>query len=135
MEQLRGYVGDGRLPLASIRIARLGRVLAEAHFPGAETVGADSVYRIYSMTKPVVAAGVVLLVEDGRLSLEDPVTKFVPEFADPEVMDATGKREPARSMTLAQLLSHSCGLGNSWGDARVASLYRDALVYEALASA
>ena len=126
MEQLRGYVEDEKLPFASIRIARHGQVLAEAHIPGAEAVGPGSVYRIYSMTKPVVAAGVVLLAEDGRLSLGDPVAKYVPEFASLKVLDAVGRREPARMMTVAQLLTHSCGLANSWGDARVAPLYRDA---------
>lgn len=126
LARLRGYVDGGTLPFASIRVARHGQVLAEAHVPGAEAIGPDSVYRIYSMTKPVVAAGVVLLVEDGRLSLEDPVAKFVPEFSGMEVMGATADaREPARRMTVAHLLTHSCGLANSWGDARVAPLYRE----------
>lgn len=124
--RLRGYVEEGKLPFASIRIARHGRVLAEAHIPGAEPVGPDSLYRIYSMTKPVVAAGVVLLVEDGRLALEDPVSKFVPEFESLEVVGPGGQREPARTMTVAHLLTHGCGLANSWGDARVAPLYREA---------
>src|SRR5690554_2505728 len=105
LAQLRRYVEDGKMPFASIRIARHGQVLAEAHIPGAEAIGPDSMYRIYSMTKPVVAAGVVLLVEDGRLSLEDPVAKFVPEFAGLEALDAAGEREPARAMTVAQLLT------------------------------
>src|SRR5690606_40429132 len=106
LARLRGYVDGGTLPFASIRIARQGQVQAEAHVPGAEAIGPDSVYRIYSMTKPGVAAGVVLLVEDGRLSLEDPVAKFVPEFSGMEVMGATADaREPARRMTVAHLLT------------------------------
>lgn len=123
---LRGDVESGRLPFASLRIARGGQVLAEAHVPGVEPVGPDSLYRIYSMTKPVVAAGAVLLVEDGALSLEDPVAEFVPEFAQLEVLAGPGQRQPARAMTVGQLLTHACGLANSWSDAKVAPLYREA---------
>jgi len=125
--RLRRFVDDGELPFASIRIARHGQVLAEAHIPGVEAIGPDSLYRIYSMTKPVVAAGIVLLVQDGKLALEDPVATFVPEFADLNVVaDSLDRLEPARPMTVAQLLTHTCGLANSWGDARIAPLYREA---------
>ncbi|MFT3761609.1 MAG: serine hydrolase domain-containing protein [Pseudoxanthomonas sp.] len=127
LARLRGFVEEGKLPFASIRIARHGAVLAQAQIPGVETIGPDSLYRIYSMTKPVVAAGAVLLVEDGKLALEDPVAKYVPEFAGLKVaagsLDAL---QPARPMTVAHLLTHSSGLANSWGDARVAPLYREA---------
>ncbi len=125
--RLRGFVEGGQLPFASIRIARHGQVLAEAHIAGVETIGPDSLYRIYSMTKPVVAAGVVLLVEAGRLALEDPVARHVPEFADLKVVTGSpDETEPARTMTVAHLLTHTCGLANSWGDGKVAPLYRDA---------
>jgi len=127
VSRLRRLVDEGKLPYASIRIARHGQVLCEAHIPGAEAIGPDSVYRIYSMTKPVVAAGVVRLVEDGELSLQDPVSKFVPGFASLEVMAGPGgQRHPARPMRVAHLLTHSCGLANSWGDADVVPLYREA---------
>ena len=123
--RLRGFVEDAALPFAAIRIARHGRVLAEAHVGGVEPVGPDTLYRIYSMTKPVVAAGAMLLVEDGRLSLNDPVARHVPEFAKLAVEDA-GVSVPARSMTVAHLLTHSCGLANSWGGSPLAPRYREA---------
>ncbi len=125
--RLRRFVDEGELPFASLRIARHGRVLAQAQVSGIEAIGPDSIYRIYSMTKPVVAAGIVLLAEDGHLQLEDEVSKFVPEFAGLEVLtDAEDRLEPARPMTVAHLLTHSCGLANSWGDAKVAPRYRKA---------
>lgn len=125
--RLRRFVDEGELPFASIRIAQRGQVLAEAYLPGVETIGPDSLYRIYSMTKPVVAAGVVALVEDGKLALEDPVAKFVPEFADLKVVAGSLEQlEPARPMTVAHLLTHTCGLANSWGEASIAPLYREA---------
>lgn len=125
--QLRSMVDSGELPFATLRIARHGKVLAQAHLSGREAIGPDSLYRIYSMTKPVVASGTMLLVGDGKLALEDPVAKYVPEFADLRVMNgAPDVLEPARTMTVAHLLTHSCGLANSWGDSKVAPLYRDA---------
>lgn len=125
--RLRRFVEDGALPFASIRIARHGKVLAEAQISGVESIGPDSLYRIYSMTKPVAAAAAVLLVEDGKLALEDPVAKYVPEFADLKAVTGLPERlEPARPMTVAHLLTHGSGLANSWGDASVAPLYRKA---------
>ncbi len=125
--RLRRFVEDGDLPFASLRIARHGRVLAEAHIAGVETVGPGSLYRIYSMTKPVVAAATVLLIEDGRLTLDTPVAEHVPEFADLQAMaGGLDRLEPARTMTVGHLLTHTCGLGNSWGDGATAPLYREA---------
>ncbi|MFN4296287.1 MAG: serine hydrolase domain-containing protein [Brevundimonas sp.] len=124
--RLREFVEQGALPFASLRVAQRGRVLVEAHIPGVETIGPQSIYRIYSMTKPVVAAGAVLLMEDGDLRLDTPVAGIVPEFADLQVLGEGDARVPARVMTVGHLLTHTCGLANSWGDARVAPLYRQA---------
>lgn len=124
--RLRGFVEQGDLPFASLRVAQRGRVLAEAHISGAETIGPDSIYRIYSMTKPVVAAGAVLLIGDGDLTLDMPVAEVVPEFGDLQVVGEGDARDPARPMSVGHLLTHTCGLANSWGEARVAPLYRRA---------
>ncbi|OWY61368.1 hypothetical protein B7486_64150, partial [cyanobacterium TDX16] len=72
-QALKAFVDSGALPFASIRIARHGETLLEAFHGGAGPVAADSLFRIYSMTKPVVAAATLLLCEEGRLSLETPV--------------------------------------------------------------
>lgn len=126
-DHVRALVEGGVLPFAALRVARHGRVLAEWHVSGREAVGPDTLYRIYSMTKPVVAAGVALLVEDGRLRLEAPVAALAPEFgALQAAMGAPDRLEPARPMTVAHLLTHACGLANSWGDSPVAPLYRAA---------
>lgn len=122
VDHLRGLVERGELPFASLRVTRRGRMLAEAHISGAEEIGPETLYRIYSMTKPVVAAGTVLLVEDGRLTLETPVAEIIPEFAG---LTAVGG-EPARTMRVGHLLTHTCGLANSWGDGRTSALYREA---------
>src|SRR5690606_17865755 len=122
VDYLRGLVEAGELPFAALRVTRRGRMLAQVHISGAEAIGPDTLYRIYSMTKPVVAAGTVLLVEDGRLTLDTPVAEIVPEFAE---LTVTGD-DPARTMRVGHLLTHTCGLANSWGDGRTSTLYREA---------
>lgn len=125
--RLERFVADGDLPFAALRVARHGQTLVETHVNGVEAVGPDTLYRIYSMTKPVAAAATVLMVEDGALTLETPVVDIVPEFADLRVMiEDSDETEPARPMTVAHLLTHVCGLGNSWSNRRTAALYREA---------
>lgn len=125
--RLQQFVDDGQLPFASLRVARQGRVLLEAHASGIEQIGSESIYRIYSMTKPIVAAGIMLLVEDGRLDLQDPVANHIAEFADMKVVDSSQDGgDVATPMNVSHLLTHACGLANSWGEGRVAPLYRDA---------
>ena len=75
-------------------------------------VNKDTIFRIYSMTKPIISVAAMSLVEDGMLALEDPVEKYIPEFANLQVIDRdSGETRPAeRSMTVANLLTHESGL-------------------------
>ena len=72
----------------------------------------DSIFRIYSMTKPIVSVAIMTMVEDGLMALDDPVSKFIPEFADAQVIDQeTGELSPAQNvMTIENLLTHESGL-------------------------
>ena len=74
----------------------------------------DSIFRIFSMTKPIVSVALLMLVERGRLSLRDPVAKFLPEFADVKLgVERDGLLQrvaPRRAMTLHDLLCHTAGL-------------------------
>ena len=74
----------------------------------------DSIFRIYSMTKPIVSVALLMLIELGRLSLRDPVAKFLPEFADVKLgVERDGQLHrvaPRRAMTLHDLLRHTAGL-------------------------
>lgn len=81
-----------------------------------ETVSDDTIHRIYSMTKPVTAIGLLILMERGAFRLDDPITKLLPEFETTEVLADTDPdgtfytyRQP-RPPTMAQLLSHTAGL-------------------------
>ena len=74
----------------------------------------DSIFRIYSMTKPLVSIGIMSLVEDGYLLLSDPLSKFIPEFANVKVgIERNGGLEyalPVRPITIQDLLRHTSGL-------------------------
>lgn len=86
-----------------------------------ETVSDDTIHRIYSMTKPVTAIGLLILMERGAFHLNDPITKLLPEFEATEVLADTDPDgtfytyRPPRPPTMAQLLSHTAGLAYGGG--------------------
>jgi CubicO group peptidase (beta-lactamase class C family) len=98
----------------------------------------DTIFRMASMTKPVTSVAVLMLVEDGRLKLTDPVCRWLPEFKDPRVLDPKGPGTvPAeREVTIHDLLTHTSGLtyGFLAGD-RLGPQYREARVCDGLAPA
>ncbi|MGW4566393.1 serine hydrolase domain-containing protein [Streptomyces sp. NPDC004561] len=114
------HVDEGRLPGYLVALARGGRV-AHLTTHGLRDVAAglpvepDTLWRIYSMTKPVTAVAVLLLVEEGRLALDDPLDRHLPEFADPLVYDGGSgtdvRTRPASGPILIRhLLTHTAGL-------------------------
>ncbi len=81
--------------------------------PGTQDpVNKDTIFRIYSMTKPIISVAVMTMVEDGLIGVDDPVEKYIPAFADLEVMDQeTGRTRPAQSsITIRNLLTHESGV-------------------------
>ena len=79
---------------------------------------ADTLFRMYSMTKPIASVGLMTLYEEGRFQLDDPASKFLPEFHGLKVFaggtaDKYETRDPAREMTVRDLLMHTSGLANS----------------------
>ncbi|MFE0515347.1 serine hydrolase domain-containing protein [Streptomyces sp. NPDC058964] len=131
------HVDEGRLPGYLVALARGGRV---AHLTtyGHRDIAAglpvepDTLWRIYSMTKPVTAVAVLLLVEEGRLSLDDPVDRHLPVFAHPRVYESGSGAEvrtrPADGPVLIRhLLTHTAGLTFGFYHSHpVDALYRDA---------
>ena len=92
----------------------------------------QAIYRIYSMTKPIVAAMAVILLQENRLHLFDPVAKFISEFKDPIILHSDGTREKATvPMTIEHLLTHRAGLSYDFlPDCPVGALYREARLAE-----
>jgi CubicO group peptidase (beta-lactamase class C family) len=118
-EVLDSHVRAGTLPGAVGLVARGDEV--EVAAVGSATIGgppmaADSIFRIASLTKPVTAAALLTLVDDGRLALDDPVREWLPELANPVVVRTpaapTGDVVPAkRPITVFDLLSSQAGFG------------------------
>jgi len=126
-------VGEGKIAGGSARVSVKGEPMVE-HYAGAadlasnRAIAPDTIYRIYSMTKPVTAAAVMILLDDGKLSLSDPVTRFLPEFENLRVYvgeeDGEMRTEPAQTMRILDLLAHTSGISNSWNPGPIAPLYR-----------
>ena len=114
------YLQPGRMPCAQVLIARHGEIVHE--FVGGRrdvardlASGADTIFRIYSMTKPITSVAFMMLVEEGKVALDDPVHRFIPEWATLGVFSAgiTGgflTKPPARPMQMVDLLRHTSGL-------------------------
>jgi CubicO group peptidase (beta-lactamase class C family) len=130
-------VEEGRLPGFLVAVARGGRV-AHLTVHGLRDVAAglpvtaDTLWRIYSMTKPVTSVAVLILVEEGRLSLDDPVDRYLPAFAEPRVYaGGTGEdvvtRPAAGPVRVRHLMTHTAGLTFGFYHAHpVDALYRAA---------
>lgn len=91
----------------------------------------NTIMRVYSMTKPIVSAAVMILVERAQLQLDDPVSKFLPCFAEMTVHDpcsATGTTAATTPITLHHLLTHTAGLTYAFFPNSVGRLYREANV-------
>ncbi|WP_233270301.1 serine hydrolase domain-containing protein [Chachezhania sediminis] len=113
------YVAEGKYPGSSVLITRMGR---EVYFnaTGKRNIEADlpferdTVARIFSMTKPITSAAVMMLMEKGLFHLDTPVSEFIPGFADCTALvpGATGieQTEPCRPPTVMELLTHTSGL-------------------------
>jgi CubicO group peptidase (beta-lactamase class C family) len=133
---MQQHIADRRLPGAIVAVALGGHVeLFEALGRRDAVSGAamqdDSIFRIYSMTKPLVSLAALMLVEEGRLQLFDPVARYLPEFANLQVgvEQAGGLRlEPARRQpTVHDLLRHTAGFTYGFlGDSAVQQQYKAA---------
>lgn len=116
---LREATGPTGYPGAVAVVARDGRVVLFEGYGSSDIVrtmpmAKDAIFRIYSMTKPIATVAALMLVEQGRLSLDAPIERTLPEFAHPRVFaggtaDAPVLRPARRSITLRDLLTHTAG--------------------------
>ena len=130
-------VTSGRVAGMVTLLARHGQVVAEKPY-GVSSIAtgapmsADTIFRLYSMSKPITGVAMMMLWEEGKWRLDEPVTDFVPEFRNLKVYtgknaDGTLAVEPVkRPMTMRQLMSHSAGFGYGlFEEHPVDKLYRD----------
>ena len=114
------YIGPGRMPCAQFLLARKGEVVHETVLGNRDVergtaLTADTVFRIYSMTKPVTSVALMTLVEEGLIALDDPVSKHIPAWKDLAVFGAGVApgfmtTPTARPMQVVDLLRHTSGL-------------------------
>ena len=128
VNELKLRVTHGELPGAVLMVVRNHKIVI--HEPigfrdrmEQSDMQKDSIFRIASMTKPIVSICALQLMEQGKLSLEDPVSKFLPEFANIQVgvetTNLTGEKElslvpPNKKMTIQDLMRHTSGLTYGW---------------------
>jgi len=130
-------VADGRVAGMSTLLARHGQVVSEKMY-GVKSLATgapltrDTIFRLYSMSKPITGVAMMLLFEDGRWQLDDPITRFVPEFKALKVMsgaDENGRwpiQDLQRPPTMRELMSHTAGFGYGLADQHpVDKLYRE----------
>ena len=123
-QAMRGLVDDAKLAGVTTLVARHGKVVQfdaygvqdlETKTPLAK----DTIFRIASMTKPITGVAMMMLWEQGKWSLDDPVAKHIPEFAGLKVTTPNGEVPQTRPMTMRQLMSHTAGFDVSAGYAKV----------------
>ena len=137
---LQRYVDDGQLAGAVAIVARRGKIayLEAVGYRDKETDSSmvtNTIFRIASQTKALVSVGVMMLQEDGRLLITDPVGKYLPEFMNTTVAQPNGRGSydevPAnRNITIRDLLTHTAGISygsgparNRWMDANITGWY------------
>src|SRR5277367_4072582 len=144
-DYLKNEIATGKIPGAIVLIQQHGKPVYFGKF-GVRDVAtqlpmtADTIFRLYSMSKPVTSVVAMMLVEDGKLSLADPVSKYIPAFADVKVgiekPDQDGKPtlvlEPLnRPITIEDLLRHTSGLTYGfYGDSAVRKLYANSDLFD-----
>jgi len=125
---VKDAVARGDVPGAVVLVTGLDRILYHEAFgkmndAKGTPMAKDAIFNIASMTKAVTSVGVMMLVEEGKLGLDDDVAKYLPQYKNPKVISkvdlaaGTYETRPAtRPITIRQLLTHTSGIGYSWSD-------------------
>jgi len=131
-------IDKGTMPGATIMVARGGQIgwfdaLGKQDPAAGAPMTRDTIFRIFSMTKPIVSIGVMMLLEEGHFLLDDPIAKFIPEFSDQKVgVENNGKLDlvpVTRPITIQDLLRHTSGITyEHTGNGLVQQLYQQSRV-------
>jgi CubicO group peptidase (beta-lactamase class C family) len=137
---LQQSVNNKEVPGVAALVARKGKIVYYKAFGMADNQSSralrkDDIFRIASMTKAITSTAVMMLWEEGKFQLDDPVSKYIPEFKNPTVLksftfrDSSYTTEPAKNeITIRQLLNHTSGIGYGVidGDERFKAIYKKA---------
>lgn len=131
-QRLHRHVDDGKLPGTLMRVIKDGKVVYDDKYGQIDVANntptqENSLYRIFSMTKPITATAIMTLYDQGKLSLDDKVSKYIPEFAQTRVykqVDGKHSTEPQKNeMTIRHLLTHTSGIPYGWEKSYTDSIY------------
>jgi CubicO group peptidase (beta-lactamase class C family) len=140
-DYIRNEIAAGKIPGAVILIQQHGQPVYFESFglrnvESRRPMTADSIFRLYSMSKPITSVAAMMLVEDGKLRLDDPLSKYIPAFAEAKVgvekPDGKLVLEPLqRPITIEDLLRHTSGLTYGfYGDSAVRKLYANSGLFD-----
>jgi CubicO group peptidase (beta-lactamase class C family) len=127
--KMKAYVEEGKLPCVSTLVIRDGKTVHRGTF-GYENIEEgralkeNTIFRIYSMSKPVTAAALMILYDEGKFRLDDPVAAYIPEFENTKVYQEGELVNQVKPFTIRQLLTHTAGFCYGWEpNSYVDSLY------------
>jgi CubicO group peptidase (beta-lactamase class C family) len=129
-QTMRALVDDAKLAGVTTLVARHGKVACfDAYgvqdLETRKPIARDTIFRIASMTKPIAGVAMMMLWEQGKWSLDDPVARHIPEFAGLKVATPNGEVPQSKPMTMRQLMSHTAGFDVSAGYAKANLTDRD----------
>ncbi len=138
--KIHSYVDEGGTAGVITLIARHGKIVhfdaygmsdIEEHRP----IKADSLFRMYSMTKPVTSVALLMLFEEGKFQLDDPLDKYIPEFKDLKVYESGSGAQmqlvpPVRKPTVRDVFRHTAGFSYGFGQSPVDKMYQEAKVLD-----
>ncbi|MEM6806143.1 MAG: serine hydrolase domain-containing protein, partial [Bacteroidota bacterium] len=139
----QAMVDQGKLPGIETMIIRGGKIIHNSRIgfedlEKKQPLREDRIFRMASMTKPVTAVAAMILYQEGKFKLDDPVSKYIPEFANTQVLDSLNPEDysrttvPAnREVTVRDLLTHSSGLGYGFVQPEAGIMYMQAGVNDA----
>ena len=121
IDQVNGLVDNGQIPCVQTALLKNGK-LVSFHTYGFSDVESkkeledNSIFRIYSMTKPVVSVGLMMLYEKGLFELDENVSNYIPQFNDLVIYDSVRNNRAENQIKIIDLLRHSSGIGYGWSD-------------------
>lgn len=136
----QSYVDQGTLPGMVVLIARKGEIVFHQAYGMADAQAGlemqkDQIFRIASQTKAITATAVMMLWEEGKFGLDDPISRYIPEFKNPQILESFNSedttyttRDAGKEITIRHLLTHTSGVGYGVidGDQRFKMIYRKA---------
>ncbi|MGB0293927.1 MAG: serine hydrolase domain-containing protein [Flavobacteriaceae bacterium] len=135
-EVSKSYLEDEKVAGIATMVSRNGKIIyakafGERGVDDSKTLKIDDLFRIYSMTKPIVAVAAMQLYEKGMFHLNDPISKFLPELAELSVMDEEGNLTPNQEpISMQQLLTHTAGFSYGFSNSKVDQAYNKAELWK-----